>query len=93
MCLFFEKGMRAGVLFIFKRYSKANNKYLQSYDPKQESKHFTYLDANNLYGYGMPKFLSTDRFKWVHPEDFETVQKAMFSKLLLIILKNCIDFK
>ena len=50
MYLFFEKGMRGGVSYIFKRYSKGNNKYLKSYDPKQESKHIIYLDVINLYG-------------------------------------------
>ena len=29
------------------------------YDPKQESKHTIYLDANNLYGYEISKFLPT----------------------------------
>ena len=60
MCIFFEKGMRGEVS---DRYSKANNKYLKSYDPKQESKHIIYLDANKLYGYGMSKFLPTCGFK------------------------------
>ena len=41
MYIFFEKGMRSGVSYISKKYSKANNKYLKSYDPKQESKHIT----------------------------------------------------
>ena len=35
MYLFFEKIMRGGVSCIFKRYSKANNKYLKSYDTEQ----------------------------------------------------------
>ena len=52
MYIFFEKGMRGGVSYIFNRYSKVNNKYLKRYDPKQESKHIIYFDANNLYGYG-----------------------------------------
>ena len=34
--VFFEKGMRDGVSYIFKRYSKARNKYLKYYDPKKE---------------------------------------------------------
>ena len=36
------------ISYISNRYSKANNKCLKSYDPKQESKQITYLDANNL---------------------------------------------
>ena len=45
MYLFFEKGMRDGVSCISKRFSQANNKYLKSYDPKQESKHIIYLEV------------------------------------------------
>ena len=44
---------------------------MKSYDPKQESKHITYLEANNLYGYAMPKFLPTSGFKWIDPKEFE----------------------
>ena len=39
MYLFFEKGWRGGVYFICKRYSEVSNKYLKSYDSKQEPKH------------------------------------------------------
>ena len=48
--LFLEKGRRSGVSYISNRYSKANKKYLKSYDPKQESKRIIYLDVNNFYG-------------------------------------------
>ena len=34
--LFFKKGMRGRVSYISKRYSKAKNKYLKSYELKQE---------------------------------------------------------
>ena len=60
--------MRDEVFYISKRISKANNKILKSYDPKQESKHIMYLDANNLYGYAMPKFLSTSELKRLDPK-------------------------
>ena len=42
MYIFFEKDTRGGILYISNRYSKADNKYLKSYDPKQESKYIIY---------------------------------------------------
>ena len=59
MYIFFDKGMRVGASYISNRYSKANNKCLKYYDPKQESKHIIYLDVNNLYGSSMSKVLPT----------------------------------
>ena len=56
MFIFFEKGMGGGVSYICNRYSKTNNKYLKSNDPKQKSKHIVYLYANDLYGYAISKF-------------------------------------
>ena len=67
MYILFEKGTRGGVSCISNRYSKANSKYLKSYDPIKESKQFIYLDANNLYGYAMSKFLPKSGFKWIDP--------------------------
>ena len=61
--LLYRKGMRAGVSFISKRYSKYNKKHLKHNDPKQESKHIIYLDTNDLFVYDMSKFLTTSRFK------------------------------
>ena len=55
--------------YIFNRYSKSKNKYLKSYDPKQESRHI-YLNANNLLVMVMSKFLGTSDFKWVDPKEF-----------------------
>ena len=49
MFIFFQKSMRCGVYYLFNRFSKASNTYLKSYNPKQESKHIVYLDANNGY--------------------------------------------
>ena len=59
MYIFFGKDMRGGVSYISNNYSKANNKYLKFYDPKQESKHIIYLVVNNLCGSAMSKFLPT----------------------------------
>ena len=35
---------------------------MKFYDPNQESKHIIYLDANNLYGFAMSKFLPASGF-------------------------------
>ena len=94
MYIFFEKGMGGRVSYISNRYSKADNKCLKSYGPKQESKLIIYFDANNLYGYAMSKFLPTSRFKWIVSKECDLnnilamVRKDVFSKLILNILKS-----
>ena len=30
-----------------------------------------YLDANNFYGYAMPKLLPRSGFKWIDPKEFD----------------------
>ena len=35
--LFVEKGLRGGIYYIAKRCAKANNKYMNEYDPKKPS--------------------------------------------------------
>ena len=40
MYIFFEKGTRGEISYISNRSSKANNKYLKSYDSKQYLKHY-----------------------------------------------------
>ena len=70
MYIILEKGTRGGISYISNRYKKVNNKYLKSYDPKQESKHIIYLDANNLCCYAISKFLPTSVFNWIDPKEF-----------------------
>ena len=62
MHLFIGKGMRGCISYIAKRYSKANNKYMQSYDANKPSKFITYLDANNLCGRAMSQYLAYSGF-------------------------------
>ena len=63
--LFIEKGLRGGISYIAKRYAKANNKYMNDYDPKKQSTFISYLDMNNLYGWAMSEYLPYERFKWL----------------------------
>ena len=56
--LMFEHGIRGGITQVVHRYAAANNKYMgKLYDPKEESSYLQYLDANNLYGWGMSQSL------------------------------------
>ena len=46
--MFFEQGMRGGVTYINKRYSKASNKYCPDYDKTKTEKYILYLEMNDL---------------------------------------------
>ena len=59
--LFIEKGLRGGISYIAKRYSKANNKDMNDYDLQKPSIFITYLDMNNLYGRAMSEYLPYGR--------------------------------
>ena len=75
--LLFETDLKGGTSCFSQRYSKINNEYLKSYDPKQESKHIIYSDANNAHGYAMFKILPTGKFKWMDSKEFETINIAV----------------
>ena len=55
--LFIEKGLGGGISYISKRYVKTNYKYMNDYDSKKLTKSITYLDMNNLYGWGLSGYL------------------------------------
>ena len=52
--LFLEKGMRGGISYISKRYSRSG-----------QNKTIMYWDANNLYGWAMIQDLPYSGFKWL----------------------------
>ena len=63
--LFIEKGMRGGISYINKKYSKANNEYCLDYDKTRPKVYINYIDMNNLYGDAMSEYLPYGGFKWV----------------------------
>ena len=67
--MFFEQGMRGGVSYINKRYSKANNEYCKDYDKEKPKNYIIYLDMNNLYGHAMSQYLPYADFKCVRNID------------------------
>ena len=60
-----ERGLRGGISYIAKRYSKPNNKYMCDYDKNKENSYLMYFDANNLYGWAISQTLPTGGFKWL----------------------------
>ena len=72
MYLFIEKGLREGISYIAKRQGKANDKYIKNHDPTKPSKYISYLNMNNLYGWGMSGYLPYGGFKWLkNVDDFD----------------------
>ena len=64
-----KKELRGGISYTAKRHAKASNKYMKVYDSKEPSQFITYLDLNNLYGWGMSGYLPYGGFKWLKNSD------------------------
>ena len=67
--LFIEKELRGGISYNVKRYAKANNKYINDYDPKKPATLISFLDMNNLYGWAMSEYLPYGGFQWLENVD------------------------
>ena len=86
MYLFITKGVREGISYIPKRYSKANNKYMKDYDTTKLSKYISYLDMNNLHGWKMSDYLPYGGFKWLKNVDRFDVNSVNKNNLVGYIL-------
>ncbi|GIX84054.1 uncharacterized protein CDAR_270541 [Caerostris darwini] len=72
MYLMLESGIRGGMCLVSKRYSKANNKYLENFDNSLPSKFIISLDVNNLYGTAMGCYkLSKSEFKFLTVKEID----------------------
>ena len=61
---FTEGGMRGGICYAAKKYSRANNEQCQNYDPTKPKTEINYHDMNNLYGKAMMQY-----FTWIKVTD------------------------
>ena len=82
MHFFIERGMRGGISYINKRYSKANNEYCPDYDKNKPKVYINDLDMNNLYGKAMGEYLAYGGFKWVKV-NYETINRVLNGYLIL----------
>ena len=89
--LFIEKWLRGGISYIAKRYAEANNKYMNDYDPKKQSRFISYLDMNNLYGRSMSEYLPYEGFKWLKNVDEFDVMSISGKSLIGYFLE--VDFQ
>ena len=67
--LFCKASLQGSISMVTQRYSVANNKHVEGYDPMQVSKYLLYLNANNLYGWAMSQMLPYRHFEWMFPEE------------------------
>ena len=59
-----ESGIREGIATMSHRHAKANNEYMGTvFDPAEETKFISYLDANNFYGWAMSKQFPSSGFR------------------------------
>ena len=80
MFQFIEKSMRGGVSYIANHYGKANNKYMKEYDEKAPSKYIMYLNANNLYRWGMSEYLPTASFRWLTEREINKIDLGNYKE-------------
>lgn len=72
MLLFFERGIRGGLVSLVSRHATANNKYLDHYDPAKTESYLMYYDVNNLYGYAMSQPLPFKKFVWLTTSELDS---------------------
>jgi hypothetical protein len=66
---FVEKAKRGGIAMASHRHFKANNpKMGEAFNPSKPTSWISYVDATNLYGWGMSQYLPIGGYKWEVPE-------------------------
>jgi len=77
MYLMIENSMCEGIATILHRHARANNPFVEGYDPSKPSSWLSYLDYNNLYGGDMSQPLPVGNFRFFFQEkiaDFDVMK-------------------
>ena len=92
MLLMIEKGIRGGISNSFKRYAKANNRFMKDFDPAEKSSFIVYLDANNLYGWAMSKPLPVGEFEWMSEDELKDWERFVEEEGIGCILEVDLEY-
>lgn len=74
---FLESSIRGGFASVTKRYTKANNKYLNDYNPEEKNIFLILLDVVNLYGWSMSNLLPESQFEWLKTNECGTIDWSL----------------
>ena len=66
---------------------------MKNYDPTKERKYIIDLDASNLYGWGMNRYLPYGEFKWVKNVDNFDVNSICKNSLYGYILEVDLEYQ
>ena len=86
MLLMFEEGIRGGIYQAIHKYSRANNKYMKTYDKNIASSYLMYLDVNNLYEWAICKKLPVGDFEWA--EDLSIYTGNSVKSMMKIVIED-----
>ena len=90
------KAISVAIFIVCKGYPEAKNKFLQSCDANKPTLYVVNLDANNLNGHSIMRFLATEILDWVYTKDFNLANYSndttigCFVEVVIIILIICI---
>ena len=90
------EAISVAIFIVFKGYPETKNKFLQSCDENKPTLYVVNLDANNLNGHSIMRFLATEILDWVYTKDFNLANYSndtaigCFVEVVIIILIICI---
>ena len=61
---------------------------MKNYDKTNESSYINYLDANNLYGWGMSQKLLVNSFNWVKQKRLSKFNEDFIKNMMKIVIQD-----